>query len=174
MPETGCSGLVCWDNPEGWDREGGERGVQDGRHMYTKWLSHVNVWQKSPQCCKVISLQLKKKKEPWRRLPFPPPGDLPDLGIESVSPAFPALGGRFFTTGKECQRFLTNHQKRSGDKEEIFFLQPSEETSAADTLVSNFLPPESETIDFCCLSHFKYFGSLSIVTYQREGTDLGG
>jgi len=50
---------------------------------------------------------------------FPPPGDLPDLGIESVSPAFPALAGRFFTTGKECQRFLTNHQKRRGDKEEI-------------------------------------------------------
>ena len=72
------------------------------------------------------------------RLSFPPPGDLPDLGIESVSPAFPALGGRFFTTGKECQRFLTNHQKRSGDKEEIFFLQPSEETSAAEALVLDF------------------------------------
>ena len=28
-------GLVHWDDPEGWDREGGERGVQDGEHMYT-------------------------------------------------------------------------------------------------------------------------------------------
>ena len=26
------------------------------------WLIHVNVWQKSLQCCKVISLQLKEKK----------------------------------------------------------------------------------------------------------------
>ena len=30
MPETGCSGLVHWDDPEGWDGEGGGRGVQDG------------------------------------------------------------------------------------------------------------------------------------------------
>ena len=24
-----------WDDPEGWDGEGGGRGVQDGEHMYT-------------------------------------------------------------------------------------------------------------------------------------------
>ena len=28
-----CSGLVHWDGPEGWDGEGGGRGVQDGEHM---------------------------------------------------------------------------------------------------------------------------------------------
>ena len=28
-----CSGLVHWDDPEGWDREGGGRGIQDGAHM---------------------------------------------------------------------------------------------------------------------------------------------
>ena len=33
--ETGCSGLVHWDDPEGWDWEGGGRGVRDGEHMYT-------------------------------------------------------------------------------------------------------------------------------------------
>ena len=27
-----------------------------------------------------------------------PPGDLPDLGIEPVSPGSPALAGEFFTT----------------------------------------------------------------------------
>ena len=32
MHETGCSGLVHWDDPEGWDGEGGGRGVQDGEH----------------------------------------------------------------------------------------------------------------------------------------------
>ena len=36
MHETGCSGLVHWDNPEGWVGEGGGRGVQDGEHMYTR------------------------------------------------------------------------------------------------------------------------------------------
>ena len=35
MHETGCSGLVHWDDPEGWDGEGGGRGFQDGEHMYT-------------------------------------------------------------------------------------------------------------------------------------------
>ena len=28
--ETGLSGLVHWDDPEGWDAEGGGSGVQDG------------------------------------------------------------------------------------------------------------------------------------------------
>ena len=31
----GCSGLVHWDDPEGWYREGGGRGVQDGEHVHT-------------------------------------------------------------------------------------------------------------------------------------------
>ena len=35
MHETGCSGLVHWDDPERWDGEGGGSGVQDGKHMYT-------------------------------------------------------------------------------------------------------------------------------------------
>ena len=35
MHETGCSGLVYWDDPEGWDGEGSVRGVQDGEHIYT-------------------------------------------------------------------------------------------------------------------------------------------
>ena len=33
--ETGCLGLVHWDDLEGWDGEGGGRGLQDGEHMYT-------------------------------------------------------------------------------------------------------------------------------------------
>ena len=36
MHDTGCSGLVHWDDPEGWDGEGRGRGVQDGEHMYTR------------------------------------------------------------------------------------------------------------------------------------------
>ena len=35
MHETGCSELVHWDDPEGWDGEGGGSGVQGGEHMYT-------------------------------------------------------------------------------------------------------------------------------------------
>ena len=35
MHDTGCSGLVHWDDLEGWYGEGGGRGVQDGEHIYT-------------------------------------------------------------------------------------------------------------------------------------------
>ena len=35
MHDTGCLGLVQWDDPEGWYREGGGKGVQDGEHEYT-------------------------------------------------------------------------------------------------------------------------------------------
>ena len=35
MHDTGCLGLVHWDDPEGWYGEGGGRKVQDGEHMYT-------------------------------------------------------------------------------------------------------------------------------------------
>ena len=34
MHETGCSGPVHWDDPEGWDGKGGGRGLQDG-NTYT-------------------------------------------------------------------------------------------------------------------------------------------
>ena len=67
MHETGCSGLVHWDDPEGWD----------GEHIHP-WLIHVNVWQNPPQYCKVISLQLKKKKKGFSLA----------LSIESYSSAF--------------------------------------------------------------------------------------
>ena len=33
--EAGHSKPVHWDNSEGWDGEGGGRGVQDAGHMYT-------------------------------------------------------------------------------------------------------------------------------------------
>ena len=35
MHNTGCLGLVHWDDPKGGYGEGGGRGVQDGEHRYT-------------------------------------------------------------------------------------------------------------------------------------------
>ena len=35
MQDTGCLGLVHWDDPEGWYGEGGGRRVQDGERGYT-------------------------------------------------------------------------------------------------------------------------------------------
>ena len=36
MQDTGCLGLVQWDDPEGWYGEGGGRRVQDGEHVYIR------------------------------------------------------------------------------------------------------------------------------------------
>ena len=33
--DAGCLALVHWGDPEGWYREGGGRGVQDGEHVFT-------------------------------------------------------------------------------------------------------------------------------------------
>jgi len=44
--DTGCLGLVHWDDPEGWYGEGGGRRVQDGEHMYT-WGGFILMYGKT-------------------------------------------------------------------------------------------------------------------------------
>ena len=54
------------------------------------------------------------RQEYWSGLPFPPPRDLPNPGIEPVSLRPPALAGRFFTTvspGKPRQSLACMHAK---------------------------------------------------------------
>ena len=50
------------------------------------------------------------RQESWSGLPFPSLGSLPDLGIETVSPA---LAGRFFTTAPpgKANAWSTGSQK---------------------------------------------------------------
>ena len=43
MHESGCSGLVHWDDPEGWDGEEEWRGVQEGEHMYI-WCRSMSMY----------------------------------------------------------------------------------------------------------------------------------
>jgi len=57
MHDKGCLGLVHWDDPEGWYGERGGRGVQDGKHLYTRG-GFMLCMAKPIQYCKVISLQL--------------------------------------------------------------------------------------------------------------------
>ena len=38
------------------------------------------------------------RQEYWNGLTFPPPGDLPNPGIEPASPVSPAVAGGFFTS----------------------------------------------------------------------------
>ena len=54
MHETGCSGLVHWDDPEEWDGEGEGRGCRMGTTCTLMSMSG-----KPLQYYKVISVQLK-------------------------------------------------------------------------------------------------------------------
>ena len=66
--------------------------------------------QSCPTLCDLLDWNLPgssvygiSKQEYWSRLPFPPPGDLPDLGIKPTSLTSPALAGGFFATSATCK-----------------------------------------------------------------------
>ena len=66
----------------------------------------VTLWTKAHQA--PLSMGLSRQ-EYWNGLSCPPPGDLPDPGMEPVSLTSPALGGGFFTTSAnwEAQNVVT-------------------------------------------------------------------
>ena len=59
MHDTGCLGLVHWDDPEGWYGEGGGRRVQDGEHIVYLWRIHFDIWQNQYN---IVKLKNKIKK----------------------------------------------------------------------------------------------------------------
>ena len=62
-------------------------------------LSHVRLFATPGTVARQAPLSMGfSRQEYWSGLPFPPPEDLPDPGIEPVSLASPALAGRFLTT----------------------------------------------------------------------------
>ena len=56
MHDTGCLGLVHWDDPEGWDGEGRGRRLRMG-NTCTPVADSCQCMAKPIQYCKVISLQ---------------------------------------------------------------------------------------------------------------------
>ena len=48
------------------------------------------------------------RQEYWDGLPFPPPGNLPDRGIEPASLKSPALAGQLFTTSTTWEAHLAH------------------------------------------------------------------
>ena len=75
---------------------------QTGKIASSCELSHfIRVWQFATLWTVAHQAPLSKgfsRQEYWSKLPCPPPGDLPNLGIELESLLPPALAGRFFTT----------------------------------------------------------------------------
>ena len=65
-------------------------------------------------------------QECWSGLPCPPPGDLPDPGIEPMSLMSPALAGEFFTIGATedaligSQKLLLGKNNQKGFQRYLF------------------------------------------------------
>ena len=57
-----------------------------------------------------------QRGEYWSGLPFPPPGDVPNSGIEAEAPMSPVLAGRFFTTGAKVLSKQPDKQKCSNQE----------------------------------------------------------
>ena len=69
-------------------------------------LSHVSCIQLSMTLWTAPLSIGFSRQEHWSELPCPPPGDLPDPGIEPVSLMSPTLAGGFFTTSAKWEAHL--------------------------------------------------------------------
>ena len=74
------------------DREAWQAAAHGVTKSHTKLSDFTFTWTTAHQT--PLSMGFSQK-EYWCGLSFPPPGDLPNLGIKPVSPA---LAGGFFTT----------------------------------------------------------------------------
>ena len=96
------SGTFHWEGKEaGWHPQTLIQGSRvcvllEGRGLFSaQSCLFVTPWTVARQA--PLSWQFSRQ-EYWSGLPFPTPGDLPDPGIEPMSPVSSALAGGFFTT----------------------------------------------------------------------------
>ena len=85
-----------------------------------KWQgTHAQLLQSCPTLCHPVDYSLPgssvagmlQARIYWAGLPRPPPGDLPDPGIQPASLMSPALAGRFFTASATWEA----HKWQRGD-----------------------------------------------------------
>ena len=86
-------------------------------YMYIRkveWLSRVwlfaTLWTVAHET--PLSMGFSRQKY-WSRLPYPLPGDLPDLGIELTSFMSPALAGRFFLASATWEALRRKHRRQT-------------------------------------------------------------
>ena len=66
--------------------------------VWAQLLSHVQLFVTPWTVAHWAPLSMEfSGQEYWNRLPFPTPGDLPDLGTEPMSLGSSSMAGRFFT-----------------------------------------------------------------------------
>ena len=89
-----CPGILLGSNIKYW------RSVRNSwRRCCVQSLSRVRLFSAPQMVAHQAPLPMEfSRQEYWRGLPFPPPGDLPNPGIELESLVPPALAGKVFTT----------------------------------------------------------------------------
>ena len=92
-PDLSKHSPTCKSNSGFSDGTLGQRSVGPSHFSHVHLFATIWAVARQPP----LSLGLSRQ-EYWSWLPCPPPGDLPNPGIEPSSFTFPALGGRFFTT----------------------------------------------------------------------------
>ena len=114
--------------------------------MCAQWLSHVRLFATPCTVSRQTPLSMEfSRQEYWSRLPFPPPRDLSDAGIEPMTPVS-ALAGSFFTS-EPAEKIPGHLPYRNETRALIITAQPGEDPAfiyrwlAADTVV----PPHEET-----------------------------
>ena len=79
----------------------GRRGTEARIPHIHSWMNLSCVWLLASPWTVAREAPLStgfSRQEYWSGLPFPPPGDLPNPGIELATLEVPALEGKFFTT----------------------------------------------------------------------------
>ena len=77
---------------------GEQREQQTRRNLITVTKPRCTVCGNCVCVCQAPLSMEFFRQEHWSGLPFPPPGDLPNSGIEPTSPVSPVLAGGFFIT----------------------------------------------------------------------------
>ena len=114
--------------------------------VYVSVLGHVQLfatlWTTAHQG--PLSMAFSRQ-EYWSRLPFPPPGDLLDPGIEPASLASPALPGRFFSTEPPRKPHLLVSVQFSSVAQSCLTLCDPMNRSTPGLLVHHQLPEFTQT-----------------------------
>ena len=79
--------------------------------MSAQLLSHVQFFVTPWTGTRQVPLSVGFFRQEYRRgLPFPPPWDLPDPGVEPMSPASPVLAGGLFITESPAKPCMSKIQ----------------------------------------------------------------
>ena len=113
---------------------GGREGSQFSSHVSMCVLNRVRLFVTLLTVAHQAPLSMGfPRQEYWSGLPFPPPGDLPNLGIKPTSFVSPALAGRFFTTMPPTQFTADTIEgvRQGGVRVRLFFRELSMATEGS-------------------------------------------